>query len=179
DPSVLVVTADPATTAGTISSEMAFAVNPFTPGILRVAVYGAYPLSGQGVLLNLHFHTIGSIGSSSALTWQEVLVNEGNPANVATNGRITIAAPTLNEVTISGYVRNAGGDGIPFTHVILSSSGHNRSAVRTDAEGHYIFNNVNPGQAYTVAVGRRLYGFTPMIVNVTNSLSNVDLIARP
>ncbi|MEO6392104.1 MAG: cohesin domain-containing protein, partial [Pyrinomonadaceae bacterium] len=49
DPSVLVVTADPATTAGTISSEMAFAVNPFTPGILRVAVYGAYPLSGQGV----------------------------------------------------------------------------------------------------------------------------------
>lgn len=179
DPAVLVVTANPVTMAGTISSEMAFAVNPFTPGILRVAVYGACPLSGQGALLNLHFHSVGAIGSSTALVMQEVLVNGGGVMNVATNGRVTIATPTLNEVTISGYVRNAGGAGIPFTHVMLSSAGHNRTAVRTNAEGYYLFTNVTPGQAYTVAVGRRLYGFTPMIVNVTNTLSNVDLIARP
>jgi hypothetical protein len=179
DPTVLVLSNNPVTSVGTISEQMAVTVNANVPGIVRVAVYGAYALAGQGALLNLRFTAIGAVGTSSPLTWQNVLVNEGNPGNVATNGRVTISAPTGNEVVIGGFVRNATGVVVPYTHVMLTGGDHVRNAVRTNADGYYEFANVVPGQSYTVAVGRRLYGFTPVIVNVTNSLSNVDLVARP
>ena len=66
DPSVLSPSADPVDLAGTVSRGLAFAVNATEPGILRVAVYGAVPLDGNGVLLNLRFNAVGDAGDDVA-----------------------------------------------------------------------------------------------------------------
>jgi hypothetical protein len=101
DSTVIMPRANAVEVAGTLSSQLTAVYNPNMPGILRVAVYGAYPLSGAGNLINIKFTAVGAAGSVSPLTWVNCMFNEGNPGVGAANGLVGIVAPA-GEMTFSG-----------------------------------------------------------------------------
>ncbi|MFN0277024.1 MAG: cohesin domain-containing protein [Pyrinomonadaceae bacterium] len=77
DPFVIRPQADPIDLAGTTSRNLTAVFNAETPGLLRVAVYGPMPITGDGVLLNLRFTSVGQSGTTSKLIWQRMIFNEG------------------------------------------------------------------------------------------------------
>ena len=80
--------------AGTASRGMSVVANPAEPGVLRVVVYGALPVDGNGVLLNLRFTAVGTPGTVSPLTWRRVVFNEGDPGAIVTDGRVELSQAT-------------------------------------------------------------------------------------
>jgi len=90
DPSVIQPMSDAVDTNATVSRALSVVANPSEPGLLRVAVYGALPIDGDGILLNLRFTAVGAPGAVSPLRWERILFNEGE-RTLATNGRIEIA----------------------------------------------------------------------------------------
>jgi hypothetical protein len=101
DPAVIIPRSNAVEVTGTLSSQLSAVYNPNMPGILRVAVYGAYPLSGAGNLINIKFHAVGAAGNVSPLTWVNFMFNEGNPRVSPANGVVGIVAPA-GEMTFSG-----------------------------------------------------------------------------
>ena len=90
DPSVLQLEATPVETSGTLSSGLAVVTNGLGSGRLRLAVYGTNLISTSGALVNLKFRVIGGNGSSSALTFNALMFNEGNPAVEGKEGKVTV-----------------------------------------------------------------------------------------
>jgi ligand-binding sensor domain-containing protein len=75
---------------GTVSRGFAFAANATQPGVLRVVVYGAMPITDDGVLLNLKFTTVGRAGVVSPLTFEQIMFNEGEASVNAGDGKVQI-----------------------------------------------------------------------------------------
>jgi hypothetical protein len=91
DPTILrPVVSEPTTKTGTLSGNFVITANPYIPGKLIVSGFGIYPISGQGTLLNLNFDVVGQFRSTSPLTWQSFMFNEGDPASIALNGQLII-----------------------------------------------------------------------------------------
>jgi len=90
DPNVLQPIAEPVEVAGTASRGLTTVINASEPGLLRVVVYGAYPIDTDGVLMNLRFTAVGSPGMASPLTFERILFNEGNPGAFTTDGQVVI-----------------------------------------------------------------------------------------
>lgn len=91
DPSVIQPKADPVDLAGTVSRGLSFAVNAEEAGFLRVVVYGPMPIDENGLLLNLRFTAVGTAGSSSMLTFERIMFNEGEPQVTASDGLIELS----------------------------------------------------------------------------------------
>jgi hypothetical protein len=90
DPSVIEPLADPVDVTKTSSRGLSFAVNPYEPGLLRVVMYGAFPIDDDGVLLNLRCTAVGGAGTASPLTFERIMFNEGDPAVTATGGQVVL-----------------------------------------------------------------------------------------
>jgi hypothetical protein len=75
---VILPQATPCEVIGTISSGRTAVCNAGTPGLLRVVVFGAMPLSGSGILLSLNFTAVGMAGNISQLTFQNFVFNVVN-----------------------------------------------------------------------------------------------------
>jgi len=90
------------------------------------------------------------------------------------NGVVNILGPTAADVTISGHVYAPGGAGLRNANVtITDSNGESRSVV-TSTFGAFSFDGVTAGDTYVVRVSSRRYRFTPRVVQVTDSLSDLD-----
>ncbi|MBK8466115.1 MAG: M36 family metallopeptidase [Chloracidobacterium sp.] len=101
DPAVIQPQADAVDLTGTASRGLSAVVNAAEPGLLRVVVYGAIPIDGNGVLLNLRFNAVGAPGSTSPLTWESILFNEGDPGVFVTDGRVELAAASISQAAKS------------------------------------------------------------------------------
>ena len=75
DPSVVTPTAV-YTTA--FSSGMTLVWNVPVAGQLEIAIFGTAPLAGTGQVAYVAFTAVGSVGASTALTWVQHDLNEGN-----------------------------------------------------------------------------------------------------
>lgn len=179
DPDVLRLQPVPAELAGGISSGMSITTNSETPGLLRVVVFGASPLSGEGVLLNLKFTAIGKIGLLSPLTWQNVMLNEGQPWNLPSDGQVKIAAPTKDETSVSGRLLTPEGQGLGNTIVRLTNTRGESHTTLSNEFGDYRFGGVRVGESYTLSVESRSYRFSTQTISVVNELVNINLFARP
>ncbi|MBK8465904.1 MAG: hypothetical protein IPL32_08740 [Chloracidobacterium sp.] len=91
DPFVIRPQTVPVDVAETVSSGLIAVSNSETPGLLRVAVYGPTPITGNGLLLNLRFTAVGTTGSVSQLVWERLIFNE-NIRPVSASGRIELKA---------------------------------------------------------------------------------------
>jgi len=87
DPTVMQPVGDGVDVKGTISRGLSVVTNATEPGLLRVVVYGAYPIDGDGVLLNLRFTAVGDVGSVSPISFERIMFNEGEPVAVI-NGEV-------------------------------------------------------------------------------------------
>ncbi len=90
DASVIQPLVDVADLKDTASRGLFVVANATRPGLLRVVVYGAYPIDRNGLLLNLRFKASGSAGSASPLSFENVLFNEGEPRVSTTDGQVTL-----------------------------------------------------------------------------------------
>ncbi|MBK8466694.1 MAG: hypothetical protein IPL32_12770 [Chloracidobacterium sp.] len=88
DPSVIQPLVDVIDLKGTASRGLSVVTNAAEPGLLRVVVYGAYPIDENGVLLNLRFAVVGSTGAVSPLSFERIMFNEGESRVFITNGQI-------------------------------------------------------------------------------------------
>ncbi|MFN0279865.1 MAG: cohesin domain-containing protein [Pyrinomonadaceae bacterium] len=90
DPSVIQPLVEPIDVAGTVSRGLSFVTNAVEPGLLRVVVYGAFPIDSDGVLFNLRFTAVGAGGSVSPLVFERIMFNEGEPSVALKDGRVEI-----------------------------------------------------------------------------------------
>jgi len=178
DASVIQPQADPVDVVGTLSSSLFTVANSETPGLLRVVVYGATPLEGSGVMLNLRFTAVGAAGSVSPLTWERIMLNEGSPRLTATDGLVELSAALPNQAEITGRLLTAIGEGVANSRVTLTdATGRSRSILSNEA-GNYRFGNLQVGQTYTIRVESQTSRFTPITISVVNQSANVDMIAE-
>ena len=90
DPSVIQPLVNPVDVAGTVSRGLFTVANPFEPGLLRVVVYGPMPIDENGLLLNLRFTAVGASGAASALRFERIMFNEGDPGTKTTDGHVLL-----------------------------------------------------------------------------------------
>ena len=90
DPSVIQPQSDPVDVAGTASRGLSYVTNTEEPGLVRVVMYGAMPIDGDGVLLNLRFTAVGKAGSVSPLMWERIMFNEGDPRVTTSDGQVEL-----------------------------------------------------------------------------------------
>jgi hypothetical protein len=179
DPAVLEPAANPVEIGGTMSDGLAVTVNADTPGLLKVVVFGANSLNGSGTLMNLKFTAIGAVGTSSPLTLQEVLLNEGGSLwTKTTDGRIEVTNAAAQEAFISGRLLTPFGQGVPNTRITLTDTTGASRTVLSNGFGQYQFGNVRVGETYTISVDPRMHTFTPVTVSVSGDLTGVDIIAE-
>jgi hypothetical protein len=90
DPSVIRPAADSVDLRETVSRGLSVVTNSAEPGLLRVVVYGALPIENDGVLLNLRFTAVGKPGTSSPLSFEPIMFNEGEPRVSMTDGKVEL-----------------------------------------------------------------------------------------
>lgn len=78
DPTVIQPVGDGVTLAGTVSNRLSVVTNTLTPGLIKVAVYGAYPIADSGVLFNFHFTAVGDVFRTSPVKLDNFFFNDGN-----------------------------------------------------------------------------------------------------
>lgn len=179
DPSVLRAQPIAVDVSGALSNGMSVTVNSETPGLLKVVVFGAVPLNGEGLLLNLKFTAIGELGSASTITLQNLMLNEGNPWSVSTEGRVEISTPTRKEASVSGRLLSPEGQGVSNVIVRLTNAQGESHTTLSNANGDYHFGGVSVGQSYTVSVESGRFVFSPQTISVDFDQPNINLFARP
>lgn len=93
------------------------------------------------------------------------------------NGNVIIG-PSAADVSVTGRVTTASGQGIRgVTVAITDPEGIRRTAV-TSSFGVYTFEGIESGKTYVVGATSRRYRFAARVVNVSDSLTNVDLVGQ-
>ena len=90
-------------------------------------------------------------------------------------------APTAANVSISGRVLTADGQGIPRAYVTLMGPDGVSHLAYCNSFGHYHFSEVTAGDVYIVTVTSRRYVFPQptRVVNVVDEVVGLDFVAAP
>jgi DNA/RNA endonuclease G (NUC1) len=82
--------------------------------------------------------------------------------------------PTAAFATVSGRVLTSAGIGLPRARVtLMDGEGNVRTAI-TSPFGYYRFDGIQAGQSYVASVAARGHTFQPQIINVGDSVTDVD-----
>ena len=73
--------------SGTMSEQMTAICRVNEAGVLKVAVFGIAPLTGEGTLLRLKLKAVGRAAGASSLSLQNFMFNEGVPSEVLIKGQ--------------------------------------------------------------------------------------------
>ena len=88
-----------------------------------------------------------------------------------------LGIPTAANVSVSGRVLTANGNGIRNAIVVLTNAqGESRSA-RTGSFGYYRFSDVQAGETYVISVNSKQFQFSPRTINVSDELTDVDFVS--
>jgi hypothetical protein len=165
---------------GTMSQGMSVVSNSPERGLLKVTVYGAIPVNGDGVYVNLRLNTIGGKGTLSPLTITQFILNDAQTRVFAQDGLIKITAAA--SPSLRGRLLTADGSPVVTAQVSVtqaSAAGQRGVTVSSDAEGRFVVNNLVVGQTYTLTVNSRSYAFRPITVAITDQIVELDMIAEP
>ena len=80
--------------------------------------------------------------------------------------------------SVSGRVTTSDGRGLRNATVTMTDQNNVSQSATTSTFGYYQFDGVTTGQTYTIAVGSRLFTFTPRAVPVSDNLTNVDFTGQ-
>ncbi|MFT3744562.1 MAG: Calx-beta domain-containing protein [Pyrinomonadaceae bacterium] len=107
-------------------------------------------------------------------------VSSANGTLLATtyeSGNVVITT-TAAGVRVGGRVTTASGQALRNATVVLTDAAGNKRTVTTGSFGIYSFDDVEVGQSYVVGVQSKRYRFGTRIVNVTDSLADVDFVGQ-
>jgi len=89
------------------------------------------------------------------------------------NGAVIIGAAAAS-VNVSGRVLTSDGRGIRNATVAISDANGNRHVATTGSFGNYYFADIEAGRAYTISVESKRFRFTPRLLQILDSLRDVD-----
>ena len=92
------------------------------------------------------------------------------------NGIVSIMRPAAIGVTVSGRVLTPDGRSLRNATVTMVDLNGADRTMTTSAFGFYTFTEVATGGTYTIRVSSRLYRFAPRILQVTDSLTDVNFV---
>lgn len=133
----------------------------FNVAPLPAGVAGTYPVTFSGVPVA---QSTSNIGGTLLTTTYE-------PGNI-------VISPSAAGVSVSGRVTTPNGQGLRNATVVLTDSEGNRKTATTGSFGIYTFDDVEAGQSYVVSVATKRFRFTSRIVNVVDSLADVDFVGQ-
>ena len=81
-------------TASGVTTGWSVTANTSVAGQVTISAFNAAPLSGSGTLVNIAFNVVGSLGSTSALTFSSFIFNEDVSLATTSNGLFTIPSGT-------------------------------------------------------------------------------------
>ena len=117
-------------------------------------------------------------GFPNAQVFQIELNSTLHILGAATHGRgaweILTQSPTASEVTVAGRVLTSAGSGIRGATVVMTDMQGNVRRAMTNSFGYYSFENVQSGEAYTFAAISRGFTFSPRVISLNDSLSDLD-----
>lgn len=178
DPNVIEAVPTAASVQGTNAESLGVVSNVPEPGKLMVAVYGAVPVSGDGVYVNLSFTIKGAGGTSSPLAITGFRFNADTDEVGVVNGRVAVANSS-SSATLNGRLVSADGRGVGRAVVQAISAAGVASSVSTGKGGRFSFPGLVMGETYTVTVRSRRYDFGTHTVTLTDNVTELQLIAAP
>jgi hypothetical protein len=87
---------------------------------------------------------------------------------------IVSLTPTAAGVTVSGRVRAAGGAGLRNATVVMTDENGETRRVTTNSFGSYVVNDVPAGHSYIMGVESRKFRYATRVVQVSDTLTDVD-----
>lgn len=179
-------------------------VNPAIGNINNVALLkatltnGVTGISGKTIAFTLNGNPAGSaVTDASGLATIPAASLVGIPAGgyptgvaasfpgelllVSSNGSslLTVLPTTAAGVSIEGRVLSTDGFGLNNVRVLLTDSrGVTRTAL-TSSFGYYRFDSVPAGNSFVLGAGSKRYSFSQRVIEVFDSLTEVDLVAEP
>lgn len=164
----------------------------WTAGAYRpAAYYGAldaalFPSPGPGATYNSPA-TLGTstlqatyAGTNPNGVWRLYIVDSIgiDAGNISGGWSLTITTTSAATVTVSGKVLAQGGRGLTGAKLILSGGQGGPRVADTGVGGNFEFTGVPAGTTYVLTVQSRLYSYSPVNVDVSNS--NVSgLVLQP
>ncbi len=154
------------------------------------APVGPYVEPGCTVARNNNQTLFGNFGGATANgTWSLYIRDDNGVARlgevnapdvlvgeVVGGWGIEILPSTAAGVEISGRVVTADGRGLRNATVVITDAQGNQRRATTGSFGFYSFEEVEVGASYTIGVASRRFRFTTRVVNVTDSLTDVDFV---
>jgi hypothetical protein len=179
DPNVVRPLEDPVSVDDTVSRGLTVVSNA-EGGVLRVAAFGPAAISQDGVLIKLRFRAVGTAGSMTPLSWENVFMNEDVNGTNGVDGSIRIKSPHADEVDteLSGRVMTATGERIAKAAVTITDLRGNSIVVYTDKAGVFRIPNVEYGQTYSVTVANTRYTFLPITISISDRVIDLDIVAE-
>lgn len=143
--------------------------NTYAAGTRQVAtVRFTVPVNAQ---IGLQQITFGSVPTSQSVSSpQGVLL-----ATVYQGGAVQVGS-TAAGVTVSGRVLSPDGRGVRNAVVRITNAGGVSRTVTTSSFGFYTFDDVESGQSYVVGVASKRYRFASRVLQVADSLSDIDFL---
>ncbi|MBK7801800.1 MAG: VCBS repeat-containing protein [Chloracidobacterium sp.] len=94
-------------------------------------------------------------------------------------GTVTILAPTAAGTSVGGIVLSPGGQAVRNARLSMTDqSGMVRTAI-SNSFGFFRFDDVTVGETYVLNVRSKSYVFAPQLLNVTDEVTNLIVVAEP
>ena len=142
----------------------------------QVATGGSFVISQSVIAGGGGSASSGGRYSVDGTTGQAATGSTSALPNISLQSGFWVAQPAVSPPTImvSGKVTTPSGQGLRNVIVtLIDSLGARRTAI-SSSFGIYIFDNVPPGDTYVMTVTSKRYRFSPKIIQINSSLTNVD-----
>ncbi len=93
--------------------------------------------------------------------------------------QIQVPSGSFVGVSISGRVTAGSGIGVPRARVTATDGGGNTFSVAANQFGYYRIDGIPAGHLYTVGIFSKTHSFSSKILQVNDSLSNVNFVSGP
>lgn len=160
---------------------------PGKVGVIAAAPIGQAVLAGTRQIVTIRFDVAANAPGGATpllMVGHPPVVNEVSSVNADvlpttfTGGFVNILIPTASNATVSGRVADVNGTPIPRVRVLLTdSSGASRTAV-TNNFGMFVIEDVPTGATYVLNAVAKGYTFTPQAVDVSQDISDLNLIGE-
>ncbi len=166
------------------SADTTLTVNTAVNGRVMVLVDAGSALSKQ--LVNITFDVAPN--TSPGATYVR-FANDPTPASISDaagqrlaasyeDGTVTITGPNTTGVEVSGRVLTPDERGLRNARVTITDQNGVTRTVTTSSFGFYSFEDVEAGQSYFIGVSSRRYRFASRVVNVSDTLADVDFVGQ-
>lgn len=149
---------------GELSGNFAIASNLATPGVIRIAMASASPISGAGVLLNINFKAENIAGIGSVIL-DKADVNENSIKSVINNGKIVVGI--MGDANLDNEVNDLD------LQLVADNYGQTNSEIDMNGDNKIDLYDL-------VEVGKRIEAIATGTQTKTsiNSISKVDLVVQ-